>query len=60
MKIEEILENEIVVSCDDPEKYGDLINHYVLFNDQKKNIGEIVSIKNNQLIIFICSTILCD
>ena len=51
MKIEEILENEIVVSCDDPDKYGDLINHYVLFNDKKKNIGEIVSIKNNQLII---------
>ena len=34
MKIEEILENEIVISFEYVGEYDELINHYVLFNDK--------------------------
>ena len=51
MKIEEILENEVVVSFNYLEEYDDLVNHYVLFNDGKNIVGEIINIKNNKLII---------
>ena len=51
MKIEEILENEVIVSFNYLEEYDDLINHYVLFNDGKNIVGEIVNIKNNRLTI---------
>ena len=51
MKIEEILENEVIVSFNYLEEYDDLINHYVLFNDGKNIVGEIVSIKGNHLTI---------
>ena len=51
MKIEEILENEVVLSFDYVGEYKELINHYVLFNDTKKIIGEIVNIKKDKLIV---------
>lgn len=51
MKIEEILENEIIVSFNYLEEYDDLINHYVLFNDGKNIVGEIINIKGNKLTI---------
>ncbi len=51
MKIEEILDNEVVVSSNQISEYGDLINHYVLFNDGKNIVGEIINIKNDKLII---------
>ena len=51
MKIEEILENEVVVSFNYVKEYDDLMNHYVLFNDGKNIVGEIVKIKPNRLVI---------
>ncbi len=51
MKIEEILENEVIASFNYLEEYDDLVNHYVLFNDGKNIVGEIVNIKNNRLTI---------
>ncbi len=51
MKIEEILENEVIVSFNYISEYDDLINHYVLFNDGKNIVGEIINIKNNHLTI---------
>jgi len=51
MKIEEILENEVIVLCNNLNEYNDLINHYVLFSDVKNIVGEIVSIKGNNLVI---------
>ena len=51
MKIEEILENEVVVTCDNFNEHDDLINHYVLFKGNKDIVGEIVNIKSNKLII---------
>lgn len=51
MKIEEILENEVIVSFNYLEEYDDLINHYVLFNDGKNIVGEIINIKGNKLTI---------
>ena len=51
MKIEEILENEVIASFNYLEEYDDLINHYVLFNDGKNIVGEIVNIKGNKLTI---------
>ena len=51
MKIEEILGNEVIVSFDYIGEYDELINHYVLFSDKRKIIGEIINIKKNQLVI---------
>ena len=51
MKIEEILENEIIVSFDYIDEYEELINHYVLFKDKKNIVGEIINVKKNKLII---------
>ncbi len=51
MKIEEILENDVIVSFNYLEEYDDLMNHYVLFNDGKNIVGEIVNIKGNKLTI---------
>ena len=51
MKIEEILENEIVVDFNYVGEYDELINHYVLFDDKKKLVGEIINIKKDKLII---------
>ena len=51
MKIEEILENEIVLTFDYIGEYKDLINHYILFNDNKKLVGEIINIKKDKLIV---------
>ena len=51
MKIEEILENEVIVSYDSIGEYGELINHYVLFNGTKKIVGEIINIKDKKLIV---------
>ena len=51
MKIEEILDDEVVVSFNYIEEYHELVNHYVLFNDGKNLVGEIISIKNNRLTI---------
>ncbi len=51
MKIEEILENEVIASFNYLEEYDDLINHYVLFNDGKNIVGEITNIKGNKLTI---------
>ena len=51
MKIEEILDNEVIVSFDNFNNNSDLINHYVLFSDTKNIVGEIVNIKNNHLVI---------
>ena len=51
MKIEEILENEVIVSFNYLEEYSDLMNHYVLFNDGKNIVGEITNIKGNKLTI---------
>ena len=51
MKIEEILENEVIVSFNYIKEYDDLINHYVLFNDGKNIVGEIINVKSNHLVI---------
>ena len=51
MRIEEILNNEIVVSYNFDMKGQELINHYVLFEDKRQLVGEIISIKKNQLTI---------
>ncbi len=51
MKIEEILENEIIVSFDYVGEYDELVNHYVLFNDKKKLVGEITNIRKDKLVI---------
>ncbi len=51
MKIEEILENEVIVSFNYLSEYDDLMNHYVLFNDGKNIVGEIINIKGNKLTI---------
>ena len=51
MKIEEILGNEITVSHDDLFDSDDLINRYILFEDKKNLVGEIVSLKDNKLSI---------
>ena len=51
MKIEEILENEIVLSFEYVGEYKELINHYILFDDTKKIVGEIVNIKKDKLIV---------
>ena len=51
MKIEEILENEVIVSFNYIQEYNDLINHYVLFTDGKNIVGEIINIRNNRLVI---------
>ncbi len=60
MKIEEILENEIIVSFNYIGEYDELINHYVLFNDKKKIVGEIVNIKKDKLIVRLVGTITDD
>ena len=51
MKIEEILENEVIVSFDYISEYDELINHYVLFNGKKQIVGEIINVKEKKLII---------
>ena len=51
MKIEEILENEVIVSFNYVKEYDDLVNHYVLFNDGKNIVGEIIKVKTNRLVI---------
>lgn len=51
MRIEEILSTEVIVSIDNITKYGELMNHYVLFKDTKQIIGEIINIKNNTVTI---------
>lgn len=51
MKIEEILDNEVIVSFDYIDEYSDLVNHYVLFNDDKNIVGEIVNVIKNRLTI---------
>ena len=51
MKIEEIIENQVVVSFEYIEEYEELINHYVLFKDKRNIVGEIINIKNNHLYI---------
>ena len=51
MKIEEILENEIVISLSPEYLKEELINHYVLFTDKKKIVGEILRMQEN--IVFV-------
>ena len=51
MKIEEILENEVVISINDNNEANELIHHYVLFEGKRNIVGEIISIKNNKLIV---------
>ena len=51
MKIEEILENEIIVSFNNLSDYDDLINHYVIFKGKRNIVGEIKSIKTNLLTV---------
>ena len=51
MKIEEILESEIIVSYSVVKDYDDLVNHYVLFKGIKQLVGEIVNVKKDKLII---------
>ncbi len=51
MKIEEIIENKVIVSFEYIEEYEELINHYVLFKDKRNIVGEIINIQNNHLII---------
>ena len=51
MKIEEILGNEVILSYDDLFDCDDLINRYILFEDKKNLVGEIVSLKDNKLSI---------
>ena len=51
MKIEEIIENQVIVSFEYIEEYEELINHYVLFKDKRNIVGEIINIKNNHLYI---------
>ena len=51
MKIEEILENEVIVSFNNTSEYDDLINHYVIFKGKRTIIGEITSVKKNLLIV---------
>jgi hypothetical protein len=60
MKIEEILENEIILSFNYIGEYNELINHYILFNDKKKIVGEIVNIKKDKLIVRLIGTITDD
>ena len=50
MKIEEILENEIVVSFDYIGEYDELINHYVLFDDKKKAIAAVDELKESRIL----------
>ena len=51
MKIEEILESEVIVSYSVVKDYDDLVNHYVLFKGIKQLVGEIVNVKKDKLII---------
>ncbi len=51
MKIEEILDNLIIVSQENINTQDELINHYVLFKGNKQIVGEIINIKQNKLII---------
>ena len=60
MKIEEILENEIILSFDYVEEYEHLINHYILFKDSKNLVGEIVNVKKNTLIVKLVGEIIDD
>ena len=50
MKIEEILENKIVVSLNDARSYNELMNHYLLFRDTKMYVGEIEKESGNQIV----------
>lgn len=51
MKIEEILTTEVVVSLNESFTHTKLMNHYVLFSDDKQIVGEIINIKKDKLII---------
>ncbi|MBQ8891340.1 MAG: DUF87 domain-containing protein [Bacilli bacterium] len=51
MIIKEIDENLVYVSCDDKSKINNLMNNYLVFIDSKTIIGEIISIKQNELIV---------
>ena len=51
MKIEEILESEVIVSYSVVKDYDDLVNHYVLFKGIKQLVGEIVNVMKDKLII---------
>ena len=51
MKIEEILDNEVIVTFDSTIVQDDLINHYILFIEKKKIVGEVINILKNKLIV---------
>ena len=51
MKIEEILENNVIVSFDSMGENEELINHYVLFKGKKQIVGEIVNVKEKKLVV---------
>ena len=51
MKIEEILENEIIINLDANNQYDELINHYVLFTDKRRLVGEILKMKEGKITV---------
>ena len=50
MKIEEIFENEVTIACEYVTGYGELLNHYVLFKDNKMLIGEVIKVMPNKIV----------
>ena len=51
MKIEEVLNNELVISFDNDMPSRELMNHYVLIKNERQFVGEIIKLQKNRLII---------
>lgn len=49
MKIKEIVENKIILSFDNINNSSNIINNYVLFQDTKAIVGEIVNVKEHEM-----------
>ena len=51
MIIKEIIGNEIIVSYDSKNNTSNLMNNYLLFQDNKMIVGEVIKIRENELIV---------
>ena len=51
MIIKEILGNDVIVSYDSKNSNYNLMNNYLLFNSSKMIVGEVIKIKENELVV---------
>ena len=49
MRIEEVLSTEVVVTFSEAQKVDKLMNHYMIFKDDREIVGEVISINKDKL-----------